>query len=629
MGTWAELPSAPTSGSTSNGCMILNDGRLLWVQTSLIENSTRFIVLTPSSTGSYEDGTWGPVLTYTITSHFGGAMVLMNDGKVLIFGSHGQYRNPGGITEYDPVTHTARDVTGELGFQRSHDTGGGVAVLDDGSMHIAFGVLDPVTAAPQLRRIRVTQSRAVTSVTTNITPEDFDATIESGHTQLPDGRLVSFLSGWFNPNRRRIRVTRPSYDAAFTAAGSFAGDDTYVEHNNPTTTVPSWMSWYQPDGSWIDKSGTGHELGGTIWMPKIGRVVQIGSEATELMTWNPATPGEYVIAAQTIANRDRLNLTRTGTIPSDQAGVSLASMLADNVMQIDISSGSTPATIGGNSWLFIGLPNNRWAGFRFAAVTDLGNGRMNVATNPSTVGLSGAFNDIIPAGSFVYVFHPNPKTADGYAAILPSGDLFYIAGFAIRGNFPTEGVRPYTWDGVNPPVDEQPPALPLGGSWVTVPFSATTAILPSGKVVVGHSTDPRKLRTFTDDKPIDNTLRPIITDFPDRVESGFRYRLSGQQLFGRHVGVSQSEDFTGPCNHPVVRLTNQQTGVVLYQPTFNYSDRSIAPNRPSTCEVAITAPPGIYTMEVISSGVPSLPTDVVVDGTVGGGDITILRYGET
>jgi hypothetical protein len=90
--------------------------------------------------------------------------------------------------------------------------------------------------------------------------------------------------------------------------------------------------------------------------------------------------------------------------------------------------------------------------------------------------------------------------------------------------------------------------------------------------------------------------------------------VSGTQLAGRSQGAAYGDDFQDNTNYPLVRITNDATGVVTFAPTSGETTLSIAPNVPSSANFTVPAatPTGASTLQVIGDGIASAPVAVTV-----------------
>ena len=90
--------------------------------------------------------------------------------------------------------------------------------------------------------------------------------------------------------------------------------------------------------------------------------------------------------------------------------------------------------------------------------------------------------------------------------------------------------------------------------------------------------------------------------------------LGGAQLAGLSQGAAYGDDAQMNTNFPLVRITNNKSGVVTYARTSHWTSVSIAPGATSSTNFAIpsTTPAGRSTLVVIANGIASSPVGVTI-----------------
>lgn len=99
---------------------------------------------------------------------------------------------------------------------------------------------------------------------------------------------------------------------------------------------------------------------------------------------------------------------------------------------------------------------------------------------------------------------------------------------------------------------------------------------------------------------------PTITSFTNNGNGN--YTLTGTQLNGLDEGGYYGDDNQMATNYPIVRVTDDLTGIVYYATTSNWSSNWVATgNTPETVNVAFPSQVGTdpYTMVVIANGIAS------------------------
>ena len=108
---------------------------------------------------------------------------------------------------------------------------------------------------------------------------------------------------------------------------------------------------------------------------------------------------------------------------------------------------------------------------------------------------------------------------------------------------------------------------------------------------------------------------PSITSVSaSNLARGGTYSLSGKQLAGLDQGAAYGDDVQDNTNFPLVRITNDATGVVTYARTHDWSSVSVAPGASSSTEFTLpgTTPRGTSTLVVVANGIASSPRTVTI-----------------
>jgi hypothetical protein len=97
---------------------------------------------------------------------------------------------------------------------------------------------------------------------------------------------------------------------------------------------------------------------------------------------------------------------------------------------------------------------------------------------------------------------------------------------------------------------------------------------------------------------------------------GSTYRISGQQFNGLSQAASFGDEFETATNYPLVRITNNATGHVVYARTHGHSTMGVATGqtRVSTnFDVPAAAETGGSSLEVVANGIASQPVAITVN----------------
>ncbi|MBV8762680.1 MAG: hypothetical protein JO257_35670 [Deltaproteobacteria bacterium] len=223
--------------------------------------------------------------------------------------------------------------------------------------------------------------------------------------------------------------------------------------------------------------------------------------------------------------------------------------------------------------------------------------------------------------------------ADGPAAIMPNGNVLVPASPGVF-NAPTHY---FEWDGMGWTPTADPPAA----SGQTT-YQLNLMVLPSGEILMTDFSSDVEVYTPAPGHA-DNTV-PVITQAPQLMASareiatsdpnmpamsvsdadgvtpvsnlflGKTYKLSVLRMNGITQGAYYGDDEQSYTNYPIIRLTYQDSGHVLYLRSHDHSNRAIGPDKRGTTlfDVPATAERGLATLESVANGISSPPVLVNV-----------------
>lgn len=198
------------------------------------------------------------------------------------------------------------------------------------------------------------------------------------------------------------------------------------------------------------------------------------------------------------------------------------------------------------------------------------------------------------------VFHPSTGTwtagpdfpagesaGDSYAALLPNGKVLVES----------ETGRLYQFDGARLTARSQR-AQNMG-----------MLLLPTGEVII----DGEMLyRSAGAPSP---GWAPTIAAFPATVARGGSYKISGTQFNGLSQANSFGDELQTSTNYPLIRITNQATGHVIYARTHDHSTMGVATGSrivSTHFDVPNSAETGANLLVVVSNGIASTPVAIMV-----------------
>jgi hypothetical protein len=208
--------------------------------------------------------------------------------------------------------------------------------------------------------------------------------------------------------------------------------------------------------------------------------------------------------------------------------------------------------------------------------------------------------EIPPVGGEEY------DATDGSASVLPDGNVLFEASACVYST-PTHF---FLYDASSDTITQIPdvPNAPNDSSYYTRMLA-----LPNGQVLFDDGSD--QMEVYTAGGTPDPAWAPSISRLSSRMLApGRRYRLSGTQLAGLDQGAAYGDDAQDNTNFPLVRVTNDATGVVTYARTFNWTSVSVAPGARSATDFTLPpgTPPGRSTLVVVANGIASSPVPVMI-----------------
>jgi hypothetical protein len=192
-------------------------------------------------------------------------------------------------------------------------------------------------------------------------------------------------------------------------------------------------------------------------------------------------------------------------------------------------------------------------------------------------------------------FVPGDDPGDGSAALLPSGHALIT----------TKSGMFYEFDGA---------ALSITGSLPTDSGNTEYFVLPlpNGQVLVTGGVT----WVYSGSDSPNPAWAPTITAAPATVARGSTYTISGTQFNGLSQAAAVGDELNVATNFPLVRITNQASGHVVYARTHGHSTMAVATgnNAVSTSfDVPVNAETGESSLVVVANGIASNPVSVLVN----------------
>lgn len=195
---------------------------------------------------------------------------------------------------------------------------------------------------------------------------------------------------------------------------------------------------------------------------------------------------------------------------------------------------------------------------------------------------------------------------DGSASILPDGNVLFEASACVY-NTPTHFFLYHAKSNTITRITDVPNA-PNDSSYYTRMLA-----LPNGQILFDDGSS--QMEVYTAGGTPKASWAPSVSFLSSRrLAPGRTYLLSGRQLAGLDQGAAYGDDAQDNTNFPLVRITNDATGVVTYARTRGWTSVSVAPGARSSTRFTLpaTTPAGRSTLVVVANGIPSHPVTVTV-----------------
>jgi hypothetical protein len=200
--------------------------------------------------------------------------------------------------------------------------------------------------------------------------------------------------------------------------------------------------------------------------------------------------------------------------------------------------------------------------------------------------------------------------ADAPAALLPDGNILLETSPGIFGN----GLKFFEWDGTNLNSVSGPP----NGSIFTS-FEGNMVCLPTGQVLFTEfsTTSPAQVEIYTPSGTFNPAWQPVVTHLASTLTHGTANNLvAGTQFNGLSQCSYYGDDNQSATNFPLVRITNNTTGKVVYARTHTFSTMAVATGAKPVAarfDIPATIDLGPSMVEVVANGIPSAALAVTIN----------------
>jgi hypothetical protein len=197
-------------------------------------------------------------------------------------------------------------------------------------------------------------------------------------------------------------------------------------------------------------------------------------------------------------------------------------------------------------------------------------------------------------------------STDGPGSILPDGNVLFDASACVY-NTPTH----FFLYNASANTINQIPDVPNAPNDTS--YNTRMLALPNGQVLFDDGSN--QMFVYTAGGTPNPAWAPSINYLSSTsLAPGGTYSVAGSQLAGLDQGAAYGDDVQDNTNFPLVRITNDATGVVTYARTFNWTSVSVAPGTRSATQFSIPpgTPSGPSTLVVVANGIASAPSAVTV-----------------
>jgi hypothetical protein len=194
---------------------------------------------------------------------------------------------------------------------------------------------------------------------------------------------------------------------------------------------------------------------------------------------------------------------------------------------------------------------------------------------------------------------------DGPAALLPNGNVLADTSPGIFN----PGSQFFEFNGSTLTAVSNPPNASFDYS-----FEGRMLVLPTGQIFFTDGSFDVEI--YTPSGTYQTGWRPTITSVPASVQAGTpNHSISGTQFNGLSQGAAYGDDAQSATNYPLVRITNNATGHVVYARTHGHSTMGVATGS-ATVSTQFDLPAGMETgtstLVVVANGIPSAPATIQV-----------------
>jgi hypothetical protein len=140
-------------------------------------------------------------------------------------------------------------------------------------------------------------------------------------------------------------------------------------------------------------------------------------------------------------------------------------------------------------------------------------------------------------------------------------------------------------------------------------------VLPTGQILFTDGT--KTAQAYTAAGTYQSAWQPTISSVASTLTHGSTNNsISGTQFNGLSQGAAYGDDAQMATNYPLVRITNNASGHIVYCKTHNHSTMAVATGS-ATVSTEFDIPSSIQTgaseLVVVANGIPSNPVAVTIN----------------
>lgn len=196
---------------------------------------------------------------------------------------------------------------------------------------------------------------------------------------------------------------------------------------------------------------------------------------------------------------------------------------------------------------------------------------------------------------------------DGPAAILPDGNV--LIDVSAQSPCYTTGSHFYEFNGTGLTAVTGPSRAASDATYV-----GRMLVLPTGQVLFTDGSTTAEI--YTAAGTYQSAWQPTITTVATTLAPGsVNNSISGTQFNGLSQGAAYGDDAQMATNYPLVRITNNATGHVVYCKTHNHSTMAVATGSEEVStefDIPSTIGTGASELVVVANGIPSTAVNVTI-----------------